>query len=196
MELNEQYKTTANNHRDILEKVVTYACDSLKISREEFLGENVKQHLKQLLKTIKINNHKAVDLRLERKKVREDLSDIERAFCGSQGGNLMPQGKNTGGKQNNVEARQMEKLKLKELLGQLVLETMLVEKSLESHNNLIIDFLNLIPRKNYIQVLKMTYINCMSNTDIACELCYTTEYVDQARVRGIIDLVQILKCVI
>ncbi len=196
MTIKEQYAAIANNHRELLEKVITYACDSLKITREEFLGENLKANVKQLLKTLKINNHKAVDLRLERKRVREDLDDIERAFCGSPGGDMVPQGKNTGGKPNKAEEREIERLTLKELLGKLVIENMLLEKSLEEHNKLIVDFINLIPRKNYNQVLKMTYIDCMSNTNIACEMYYTTEFVNKARLRGIIDLVQIMKCVV
>ncbi len=196
MTIKEQYAAIANNHRELLEKVITYACDSLKITREEFLGENLKMHINHLLRSVKANNQKAVSLRLERARVRDDLKDMERAFCGSPGGDLVPQGKNTGGKPNNIETRQLEKLKLKELLGQLVVESMLLEKSLEANNNLIISFMNLIPRKNYIQVLYMTNILCMTEKKISQEICYSIDFVKQARKRGIIDLVQIMKCMI
>lgn len=196
MTIKEQYAAIASKNKSLLEKVISYGCNTLNNTREEFLGENLKMHIKELLKTIRTNNQKVVNLRLERARVREDLEDMERAFCGSPGGDLVPQGKNTGGKPNNIETRQLEKLKLKELLGQLVVENRLLEKSLEEHNNLIAEFMNLIPRKNYNQVLKMTYIDCMSNTNIACEMYYTTEFVNKARLRGIIDLVQIMKCMI
>lgn len=196
MTIKEQYKVTAKGHKELLDKVIQYACLSLKITKEQFLSENLKMYVKQLLKSIKTNNLKAVNLRLERAKVREDLDDIERAFCASPGAEIVPQGKNTGGKSNNVETRQLEKLNLKEKLKDLVLDCLLLEKSLESNNKLIESFIELIPRKNYISVLKMTYIDCMSNTKIAYELGYTSDFVDQARKRGIIDLVQLLRCMI
>ncbi len=196
MTIKEQYRVTAKGHKELLDKVIQYACLSLKITKEQFLSENLKMYVKQLLKSIKTNNLKAVNLRLERAKVREDLDDIERAFCTSPGAEIVPQGKNTGGKSNNVETRQLEKLNLKEKLKNLVLDCLLLEKSLETNNKLIESFIDLIPRKNYISVLKMTYIDCMSNTKIAYELGYTTDFVDQARKRGIIDLVQLLRCMV
>ena len=39
----------------------------------------------------------------------------------------------------------------------------------------------------------MTYIHCMSNTEIAIELNYSRDFVDQARVRGLIDITKIVK---
>lgn len=192
MKIQEQYAAIATRNKNLLEKVIKYACATLKMSHEEFLND-IKCNLKMLLNDLKTSNQRAVKLRLERDKVRKDLEDIERAFCSSLNGDMIATGKNTGGKPNKVADRQVDKFKLKELLGQLVIESLLLEKSLENNNKLIIDFMNIIPRRNYIVVLEMTYVECMSNTRIAGELGFTTDHVDQARKRGIIDLVQILK---
>lgn len=192
MRLQEQYKAIAKIHKELLNIIILYICNTFNISIEEY-SNNIKYYTKRILYEIKNNNNKATELRLERRKVRDDLNDLERAYCKSPNMNVVGEGKNTGGKPNNEEARQIQKLELKEKLGQLLVESQLLEKSLESNNELIRRMINLIPRTQYKEVLILTYIHCMSNSEIAMELCYSCEYINIARLRGLEDLTKIFK---
>ncbi len=190
--LENQYQDIAKNNTSILDKLIVYICSTYNITRD-ILRDNAKLYVKKILNSIRFNNSKVVKLRIERKKVRDDLTDLEKSYCGGGSCDAVGQGKNTGGKPNNVENRQIKKIKLKEELGRLLNETLLLEKSLKSNNELILQVLQLIPRKQYIQVLEMTYLDCMSNTNIAIELCYSIKFVDTARIRGVEDLIKIVQ---
>ncbi len=195
--LQKQYQDIANNsyNRSILNKLIVYICSTYNTTRE-VIRDNTKLHIKKILNGIRFNNNKVVKLRIERQKVRDDLIDLEKSYCGGGSCDVVGKGKNTGGKPNNVENRQIKKLQLKEELGRLLNETLLLEKSLKENNELVLQVLQLIPHKQYIQVLEMTYLDCMSNTAIAVELFYTIQFVDSARRIGLDDLVQIVKCVL
>lgn len=192
MTLQEQYKTIVTNNIVLINNIVIYICNTFNISIEEYIN-NIKYYTKNILYEIKNNNNKAVSLRLERRKVRDDLEDLEKAYCKSP--NLAPvgEGKNTGGKLNNEELRQIQKIELKEKLKELLLESQLLEKSLEGNNELIRQLINLIPRTQYREVLILTYIHCMSNSEIAMELCYSCDSINKARHRGLEDIVEIMK---
>lgn len=182
-----------NASKEIIDQVIEYTCAALQINEHE-LYLDTRGYIKILLGQIKMNNKKALQLRMKRDKVRTDLDDLERAFCNTSNSDFIEVGKNTGGRENNVEVRQLEKLKIKEKLGNLVLESLLLEKSLEKNNELIHNFLSLAPRSQYLSVLELTYIDCLSNTKIALEMGYTRDFVDQARKRGLTDLSEIIKC--
>lgn len=158
-------------------------------------NNSINNSIKLYIKKVKYNNKQVLLLRNQRKNIRDDLEDLERAYCGSgmSTSELVGQGKNTGGKPNNVAIRQIEKLQLKEQLGKLLTETLLLEKSLNETNKLIENIFDLIPRYQYGQVLKLTYIDCLSNTEIAIKLNYSTKFVDAARIRGIEDVCQLVK---
>lgn len=192
MTLREKYELAANNNKDLLDKVLVYITSTNNTSIESIILE-LKYNIKQVLKLISINNKKAINIRRERSKVREDLEDLETAYCKASAYDGIAPGKNTGGKVNNVEIRQIEKIKLKEKLGNLLLESQLLEKSLSDNNKLMKSFINLLPQVQYAQVLELTYFECMSNTQIACELGYSMEFVDKARARGLDGLCQIIK---
>jgi hypothetical protein len=188
----EKYKVIARANKELLDKVVNYICATFKISVNE-LQCSLKQYVKNILKEIKYSNCKAVQLRRERKKVREDLDDLERAYCGGENLDANEQGRNTGGRVNTVEIRQIQKIQLREKLSNLLTESLLLEKSLEDNNRLIQKLFKLIPQPQYVSIMEMTYFENMSNTEIAIELSYGIEYVDQARHRGLSDIVKIIK---
>ena len=190
--LQKQYQEISKSNSNILNSLLVYIYNTYNITKE-VLKDNTKLYIKKILNEIRFNNNKAAKLRIERKKVRDDLIDLEKSYCGSGMCDGVGEGKNTGGKPNKVEIRQIKKKELKEKLEKLLTENLLLEKSLESNNELVLQAIQLIPRKQYIQVLEMTYLHCMSNTNIAIELYYTVQFVDAARLRGIDDLVQIVK---
>lgn len=192
MTLQEQYQLAADNNTKLLDSIIVYICSTFSIVKEVYYS-NIKYYTKKILFEIKNNNNKAVELRLERKKVREDLEDLEKAYCREPSMDFVGRGRDTGGHPNDVELRQIEKASLREKLGQLLVESQLLEKSLEGNNELIKSLIRLIPQTQYIQVLEMTYIHCMSECLIAGELCYTTEWVRQARFRGLDSIIKIIK---
>ena len=192
MTLQEQYQLAADNNTKLLDSIIVYICSTFNIVKEVYYS-NIKYYTKKILFEIKNNNNKAVELRLERKKVREDLEDLEKAYCREPSMDFVGRGRDTGGHPNDVELRQIEKAVLREKLGQLLVESQLLEKSLEGNNELIKSLIRLIPQTQYIQVLEMTYIHCMSECLIAGELCYTTEWVRQARFRGLDSIIKIIK---
>lgn len=192
MTLKEKYELAASSNKEILDKVLKYIINTNSTSIENIIND-IKYNIKLILKEISLNNKKALLIRKERAKVREDLEDLERAYCQASAYDGIAPGKNTGGKPNNVEIRQIEKSKLRERLGELLNESLLLEKSLSDNNQLMKEFINLLPQKQYSQVLEMTYFECMSNTAIACELGYSIEFVDKARQKGIEGLVKLIK---
>lgn len=192
MTLKEKYEFAANSNKEILDKVLKYIINTNSTSIENIIND-IKYNIKLILKEISLNNKKALLIRKERAKVRDDLDDLERAYCQASAYDGIAEGKNTGGKPNNVEIRQIEKANLRERLGELLNESQLLEKTLFDNNELMKSFINLLPQKQYAQILELTYFECMSNTQIACELGYTSEYIDIARMRSLEGLTQILK---
>lgn len=190
--IDKQYKLIVSNNSNILENILKYIECEFNIS-DSILYNNCKYYIRKTLESIKANNNKAVRLRIERRKIREDLEDLEQAFVKVQSTDVIGEGKNTGGRPNREEERQIKKISLREQLRALVVESQLVEKALKDCNELIASFIALIPRSQYVAILMMTYINCMSNTEISYELSCGTEFINIARIRGIVDLTEILK---
>ena len=192
MTLKEKYNSISIINKELIDRVIVYITSTNNTSIESILLE-CKYNIKQVLKHISNSNKEAILIRRERKKVREDLDDLERAYCKAASCEGVGEGKNTGGKVNNVEIRQIDKAKLRERLGELLIESQLLEKSLSDNNELMKSFINLLPQIQYAQVLELTYFECMTSTQIACELGYSIEYIDIARLRAIEGLSQIIK---
>ena len=194
MTLEERYNTIVSSNTNILNRVLVYIESINKlldiVSIEDM---NIKACIKEMLKSIRVSNNKVYQLRKQRAKIREDLDDLERAFYSASKYEGIGEGKNTGGHPNNVELRQIKKTKLKEQLGDLLIQTQLLEKSLADNNELVRQFINLLPQKQYIAVLELTYIECMSNVAIASELNYSREFVNMARIRGLNGLCEIIQ---
>ena len=183
--------TMSKNETVILTRVKEYIIKTCNISIEEY-SNNIKEYLRTTLKRLRSSNSELLKLRLKRKQLREDIEDLECSMVGGE--NLSPseEGKNTGGRKNPPDFKMIQKLALKEELGKLVNESLLLEKSLKDNNDLIKDFIELLPNKNQQIVLDLTYLDCMSNTKISNQLFYTIEYVDISRNRAIKKLTALL----
>lgn len=181
----------SKNETVILTRVKEYIIKTCNISIEEY-SNNIKEYLRTTLKRLRSSNSELLKLRLKRKQLREDIEDLECSMVGGE--NLSPseEGKNTGGRKNPPDFKMIQKLALKEELGKLVNESLLLEKSLKDNNDLIKDFIELLPNKNQQIVLDLTYLDCMSNTKISNQLFYTIEYVDISRNRAIKKLTALL----
>ena len=180
------------NETVILTRVKDYIIKTCNITLEEY-SSNIKEYVRTTLKRLRSSNSELLKLRLKRKQLREDIEDLECSMVGGESFNASEEGKNTGGKKNPPDFKMIQKLTLKEELGRLVNESLLLEKSLKDNNDLIKEFIELIPNKNQQIVLELTYIDCMSNTKIANQLFYTIACVDKYRNRGIKKLALILE---
>lgn len=180
------------DNTSLLLKVREYILRVNNIALEEYKNDS-KVYLKQTLKNLRSSNNELLKLRLKRKQLREDIEDLECSMVGGESFNASEEGKNTGGKKNPPDFKMIQKLQLKEELGRLVNESLLLEKSLKDNNEMILSFIKLLPNKNQQIVLELTYIDCMSNSKIANQLFYTIEYVDISRNRAVKKLHSLLE---
>lgn len=176
----------------LLTRVKQYIIKSNNIT-EEVYSSNINLYLKQTLKNIKCSNKELLKYRIKRKQLREDIADLECSMVGSENFNCSEEGKNTGGRKNPPDFKMIQKLLLQEELGKLLTESLLLEKSLKENNELMLDFIKLLPNKNQQIVLELTYIEGKSNVNISNQLFYTINYVDINRNRGLKKLTKILE---
>lgn len=184
--------TLTNNSITLITSIKIYIYKLFKITELE-LNNSTKKYIKELLKSIRKNNLKVKYLRLKREKLRQDISDLEASFVTGDAYDNDRGGKNTGLVPNTTEIKYLKKQTLKEELGRLVIETLDIEKSLADNNLLVQQFIDLISNESYGTILKMTYIDCLSNVEIAAKLHYSVDTIDNARWRGIRELNRIIK---
>lgn len=185
--MSEQEKNT------ILTNIIKYILNTFSITKEELIS-NKRAYIKELLKSIKDNNNRVKLLRIKRSKIREDIADLEASLVGSQSFDEVQAGRNNGLIPNTTEIKYIHRLELKEELSNLALETKLIEKSLEDNNELVLSFINLLSNANQRLIMRMTYIECMTNVEIADELYYSVGFIDNVRWIALKELDKILCC--
>lgn len=186
------YSKIANDNITLITSIREYIYKLFSITQEEF-NTSSRKYIKELLYSIKKNNLKMKYIRLKREKLREDIRDLEASFVVGDSYDKEFTGKNNGLQPNTTEIKYLKRAKLKEELGKLVVETLEIEKSLEDNNKLVCNLIDLLPSEAQTTILKMTYINCMSNVEIAAKLCYSVDGIDMARHRGIRELNKLLR---
>ena len=190
--LNEEYKICANNNKKILNEVKTFLKSNYNATDNDLI-ENCEWYIRKLLTSLKTSNNQVVELRIERGKIRDDLTDLERAYCQGDNCDINESGFNNGLKPNKIMEREIEKMQLKEKLGELFLKTRLIEHSLLRRNEMVKKFINCIPQPQNVSILNLAYINCMANGEIAEVLNYSYDYVKHARIRAIESMCEIFK---
>lgn len=188
----DKYQQIINNNTKLISSVKGYIFRLFKIEEIEF-NKSPRKYIKELLKSIRYNNVKVKYLRLKRERIRNDIKDLEASFITGDSYDNERGGKNTGLIPNTTEIKYLKRQTLKEELCKLVIETLEIEKSLEDNNLLVQQFIELIPNEVYSTILKMTYIDCYSNVEIASMLNYSVDTIDNARWRGIRELNRIVK---
>ena len=190
--LEKEYEYVVKQNEDVLKSVILYILKEFKITTNILL-QDIEFYVRKALEKLKSLNNKIVEIRYERSKLRDDLSDLERAYCTSDNCEVNEVGYNNGARTNNVLDRQINKIKLKQKLGELVIQSSLLEHNLMQQNELMCNFINCIPQEQYIQVMTLTYIECLPTGKIASMLNYTYDYTKHARCRAIKALADILK---
>ena len=182
-----------NKNKKLIQQVILYVIRTYNISKLELLSDT-KRYTRELLKDIKSNNIKALRLRNKKDKVSQDLDDFNKAFVRGDSYDTTGAGHQKGGLQKNtIEERQLKKQELKETLRELLYEVMELEASLSKTNKMIEAFIDLMPNKDYKEIMKFTYVDCMTNTEIALETYYDANTIDQIRFRSLDLLTDIIR---
>lgn len=182
-----------NKNKKLIQEVILYVIRTYNISKLELISDT-KRYTRELLKDIKSNNIKALRLRNKKDKVSQDLDDFNKAFVKGDSYDTTGAGHQKGGLQKNtIEERQLKKQELKETLRELLYEVMELEASLSKTNKMIESFIDLMPNKDYKEIMKFTYVDCMTNTEIALETYYDANTIDQIRFRSLDLLTDIIR---
>ncbi len=145
----------------------------------------LKEYIRNTLKLVNTKCYDVIILRKRREEIRNDIRDLERAFVNADSTEASGAGFNNGGKVNNVELRHLKIIELKEELGKLTAQTMLIEKSLEHNRNMVAAALDFILNAENSKVMKLYYIDCYTTQEIAIENYYTTDAVSKKRKRSV-----------
>lgn len=180
------------DNQEIIDNTINYILKIFNISKLE-LNNNTRHYIRLLLKQVRDNNNQVKLLRIKRSRLRDDIADIEASMVGSQSFDGIQAGRNNGLIPNTTEIKYLHKLELKEELSKLAIETQLLEKSLEDNNTLIKNFINLLPSSCQRTIMIMTYIECLSNSEIASTLFYSVDAIDKSRWRAYKELEKVLK---
>lgn len=186
------YENIATDNQEIINNTINYILKIFNISKLE-LNNNTRHYIRLLLKQVRDNNNQVKLLRIKRSRLRDDIADIEASMVGSQSFDGVQAGRNNGLIPNTTEIKYLHKLELKEELSKLAIETQLLEKSLEDNNTLIKNFINLLPSSCQRTIMIMSYIECLSNAEIASTLFYSIGGVNKERWRAAAGLENLLK---
>ena len=173
-----------NNNTILLDNIIKYILVNIKCNIED-ISNNTQEYIIKLFQHIRAIKYKEVEIRNERKKIIEDLDDLKRAYVGTDPlSSISETGKNTGGKINNVELRQIKMLELKEALQDKLNESLLLEKSLTESTKIVKDFIELVPNPQHQIILTRMYLKCESMTTISEDYYYSNGTVQVYRKRG------------
>lgn len=181
-----------NNNTTLLDNIIKYILINIKCNIED-ISNNTQEYIIKLFQHIRAIKYKEVEIRNERKKIIEDLDDLKRAYVGTDPlSSISETGKNTGGKINNVELRQIKMLELKEALQDKLNESLLLEKSLTESTKIVKDFIELVPNPQHQIILTRMYLKCESMTTISEDYYYSNGTVQVYRKRGTRFLTELL----
>lgn len=155
-----------------------------------------KQYIKELLSSslnrIKSICYKSVILREKRQELRDDIDDLERMYVRADNLDISESGKNTGGKENDVELRHLKIIKLKEELASLTTQSLQLDKSLSDNKEMFRNIFDEVLTDTQATIMKLFYIDCWTTLKIATELYYTRDYIRQIKNRSINKITRIL----
>lgn len=181
-----------NNNTILLDNIIKYILINIKCNIED-ISNNTQEYIIKLFQHIRAIKYKEVEIRNDRKKIIEDLDDLKRAYVGTDPlSSISETGKNTGGKINNVELRQIKMLELKEALQDKLNESLLLEKSLTESTKIVKDFIELVPNPQHQIILTRMYLKCESMTTISEDYYYSNGTVQVYRKRGTRFLTELL----
>lgn len=178
------------DNKKLIQEIILYVTKTYNISNTILVTN--RNYTKALLREVKSNNLKLKALRIKRKALEDDLHSYEAAFVLGDNYDAVGGGHNNGLIPNTVEKRMLKKKELREKLQKIILEICELTISLEANNDRIKRFIDLIPRDSIKTIMNLSYIECLTNIEIATELNYSIDTVNNSIWRGINELTDIL----
>lgn len=178
------------DNKKLIQEIILYVTKTYNISNTILVSN--RNYTKALLREVKSNNLKLKALRIKRKALEDDLHSYEAAFVLGDNYDAVGAGHNNGLIPNTVEKRMLKKKELREKLQKIILEICELTISLEANNDRIKRFIDLIPRDSIKTIMNLSYIECLTNIEIATELNYSIDTVNNSIWRGINELTDIL----
>lgn len=186
----EKLNNIYSDNKKLIQEIILYVTKTYNISNTILVSN--RNYTKALLREVKSNNLKLKALRIKRKALEDDLHSYEAAFVLGDNYDAVGGGHNNGLIPNTVEKRMLKKKELKEKLQKIILEICELTISLEANNDRIKRFIDLIPRDSIKTIMNLSYIECLTNIEIATELNYSIDTVNNSIWRGINELTDIL----
>lgn len=186
----EKLNNIYSDNKKLIQEIILYVLKTYNISNNLLVTN--RNYTKALLREVKSNNLKLKALRIKRKALEDDLHSYEAAFVLGDNYDAVGAGHNNGLIPNTAEIRMLKKRDLREKLQKIILEICELTISLEANNDRIKRFIDLIPRDSIKTIMNLSYIECLTNIEIATELNYSIDTVNNSIWRGINELTDIL----
>ena len=176
---------------ELLNKFIKYIESSNNINIYNILVINkyntkvLDNYIRNTLKVVNTKCYELVIIRKRRFELNQDIQDIYTSFVSGDSYSANEQGKNTGLKNDPTMLKHIKIKELKEELESLTNQTFLIEASLEEHKELIRSVLDHLLNDESSKIMKLFYLECISNRDIANELLYSMDAVKKIRQRAV-----------
>ena len=175
----------------ILDNITKYILNTCNISITKLL-DNTREYIKYLLKLVRVNNNKLAYLKKQRDDLLLDLQILESTTVKGDSYSDSVCSFNNGMRVNTTELLGLKRAEIREKLQENVIDRNLLLQSLEKNNEVICNFIGLLKNENAQIVMQMTYIDCLSNSQIANTLLYSIVAIDKIRLRSINELQYVL----
>ena len=186
-------KKEVYNRNHITHDISVYITNIFNITKEELLLKS-KYYIKEMLYEVRQNNNTVKLLRKRRKEKQEDLDLLEKSYVRTNAIDTTGTVSFTDGQRpNNELTRHYQIMQLQEELQELVVESLLIEKTLEQNNKLVRSFIELLPQRQWHTVMEYAFFEAMHHNEIAIELNYSRDYIKQIVNRSITELAKIFK---
>ena len=183
-------KDTNNNLLEFIQ-YIKYK-NNINTLNKELSNNIVEQYIRYALQQLNNSCYKAVELRERRKELRDDIDDLKRQYVKADNLEFREEGKNTGGRINNVELRHIKILELQEQLTKLTNSSLELEASLQYNKELAAYIFDTYLNETQASVMKLYYVDSWSSNRIAIEMYYTRDGVRTVRNRAIKNLTKVI----
>lgn len=152
--------------------------------------EKLREYVISSLEKLNNSCYTAELIRVQRLKTISDLEALEKAYVGGECTEPREEGKNTGGKENQVYLRHIQIKELKEKIAGMTNEIILLDDSLVDNKKIVSDALGELLPADKSFILRLFYIECWSKPKIAQKYNYSFSAVKSTKRRAINDLTE------
>lgn len=160
-------------NQDKIKKFIAFTKKEFNLDPSDFNPGEESEYIKAVLRQYQAANRPSVSSRIKRNRLVQDITELNLA-CGVSGQSydgVVP-GKSNGMKANNVEIKLTKLLELRETLKKEIANSKIIEECQERKNQMLLEFLNILPNQTHRDIVECTYILCMSIEDISNQKIY------------------------